>query len=169
MMSESETENRVTIIGSPSTSALPSDTVDNHTYGYTITPKGTPSQLLNCLGYTSYYNHDTKCPNWVAWHLTKKRTDGPYSRKGVPYYDEDGTAIAIGPVTPKTQRGDYFLDIESEDSRQLLSDWQNNEYAMTHGHIRPAGDNKWSKPAMNQLFLLTNHCSNHPRWSDCNG
>ena len=121
-------------------------------------PGYVPSQILERLGYITSYNHDTKCPNWVAWHLTKERTDGPFPRKGVPYYDEDGTAIGIGDVTLETQRGDYFLDRESEEPRQLLTDWPNNEYRMTHGHICPAADNRWSKAAMNQSFLLTNMC-----------
>lgn len=121
-------------------------------------PGNIPSQMLERIGYITSYNHDTKCPNWVAWHLTNAHTDGPFSRKGVPYYDEDGTAIGIGTVTPETQRGDYFLDIESEKPRQLLSDWPNNEYSMSHGHMCPAGDNKWDKAAMNQSFLLTNMC-----------
>ena len=67
-------------------------------------PGYVPSQILERLGYITTYNHDTKCPNWVAWHLTKERTDGPFPKKGVPYYDEDGTAIGIGDVTPETQR-----------------------------------------------------------------
>ena len=124
------------------------------------------SQILDRLGYITSYNHDTKCPNWVAWHLTKEHTDGPFPRKGVPYYDEDGTAIGIGVVTIETQRGDYFLDLEAEEPRQLLTDWPNNEYRMTHGHICPAADNKWSKAAMNQSFLLTNMC---PQSGSLNG
>ena len=116
------------------------------------------SQMLYRKAYCTSYNKETKCPNWVAWHLTNEHTDGPFSRKGVPYYDEDGTAIGIGTVTPETQRGDYFLDMESEEPRQLLSDWPNNEYSMSHGHMCPAGDNKWDKAAMNQSFLLTNMC-----------
>ena len=104
-------------------------------------PDYVPSQILERLGYITSYNHDTKCPNWVAWHLTKERTDGPFPRKGVPYYDENGTAIGIGDVTPDTQRGDYFLDRESEEPRQQLSDWT-RDYNMSHGHMCPAGDNK---------------------------
>ena len=129
-------------------------------------PGYVPSQILERLGYITSYNHDTKCPNWVAWHLTKERTDGPFPRKGVPYYDENGTAIGIGDVTPETQRGDYFLARESEEPRQLLTDWPNNEYRMTHGHICPAADNRWSKAAMNQSFLLTNMC---PQDGNLNG
>lgn len=121
-------------------------------------PSNIPSQILVRLGYITSYNCDTKCPNWVAWHLAADRIDGPYPRKGVPYYDEDGTALGIGAVTLENQRGDYFLDLEAKEPRQLLSDWPNNEYNMTHGHICPAGDNRWSKAAMNQSFLLTNIC-----------
>lgn len=123
-----------------------------------VMPGYIPSQILERFGYITSYNHDTKCPNWVAWHLTEERTDGPFPRKGVPYYDEDGAAIGIGSVNPETQRGDYFLDRESEEPRQQLTDWPNNEYRMTHGHICPAADNRWSKAAMNQSFLLTNMC-----------
>ncbi len=129
-------------------------------------PGYVPSQILERLGYITSYNHDTKCPNWVAWHLTKERTDDPFPRKGVPYYDENGTAIGIGDVTPETQHGDYFLDLESEEPRQLLTDWPYNEYSMTHGHICPAADNRWSKAAMNQSFLLTNMC---PQDGNLNG
>lgn len=121
-------------------------------------PGYVPSQILERLGYITSYNHDTKCPNWVAWYLTRERTDGPFLRKGVSYYDENGTAIGIGDVTPETQRGGYFLDLESEEPRQLLTDWPNNKYRMTHGYICPAADNRWSKVAMNQSFLLTNMC-----------
>lgn len=123
-----------------------------------VMPSNIPSQILKRIGYITSYNRETKCPNWVSWHLTAEHTDGPYTRDGVPYYDEEGLAIGIGPVTPETLRGDYFLDKDSEEPRQLLSDWPNNEYQMTHGHICPAGDNKWSKAAMNQSFLLTNMC-----------
>lgn len=81
------------------------------------------SQILERIGYITSYNHETKCPNWVAWYLTAEHTDGPYLRNGVPYCDEGGSAIGIGYVTAETLSGDYFLDRESEEPRQLLSDW----------------------------------------------
>lgn len=40
-----------------------------------------PSQILERLGYITSYNHDTKCPNWVAWHLTRERTDGLFRER----------------------------------------------------------------------------------------
>ena len=119
--------------------------------------KNDTKQILYRKGYTVSYNKHTKCPNWVAWLLTAGHTDGPYSRKGVPYYLEDGSVVGIGNVTPETCRNGYFVDMEAEEPRQQLDDWT-REYNMSHGHICPAGDNKWDKAAMNQSFLLTNIC-----------
>lgn len=73
-----------------------------------------PSQILERLGYITSYNHDTKCPNWVAWHLTRERTDGPFPRKGVPYYDKNGTAIGIGDVPPKLSAETTFLTLNQK-------------------------------------------------------
>ena len=116
-------------------------------------------QILIRYAYTTSYNKDTKCPNWVAWHLTRDRADGPYSRKGVPYYDENNKVYGIGFVTEQTSRGDYLVDVEAEMPRQELSDWNDTSVPNnSHGHICPAADCKWSKTAMNQSFLLTNMC-----------
>lgn len=87
-------------------------------------------------GYTLSYNKTTKCANWVAWHLTKEHTDGSWSRKGVSYIE----------------------DIEAELPRQEVWDWKINPNRYDHGHMCPAGDNKWSKLAMEQSFLLSNMC-----------
>lgn len=116
-------------------------------------------QILIRYAYTTSYNKETKCPNWVAWNLIRERTDGPYSRKGVPYYDEDNKVYGIGFVTQETSRGDYFVDMEAEMPRQEFSDWNDASIPNnSHGHICPAADCKWSKTAMNQSFLLTNMC-----------
>lgn len=114
-------------------------------------------QILYRKAYTTSYNRKTKCPNWVAWNLTKEHTDGPFSRKGVPYYSDDGFVEGIGYVTQETCRNGYFVDLEAKEPRQKLSDWT-RDYNMSHGHMCPAGDNKWDKAAMNQSFLLTNMC-----------
>ena len=112
-------------------------------------------QLLVRYAYTTSYNKETKCPNWVAWKLTKERADGPYSRKGVPYYDENNKVYGIGEVSQETSRGDYLVDMEVELPRQEFSDWDDNSIPNnSHGHICPAADCKWSKTS----FLLTNMC-----------
>lgn len=98
-----------------------------------------PSQILQREGYTLSYNRATKCANWVAWKLTKEHTDGVWSRKGIKYME----------------------DIEAEYPRQEVGDWKINPERYDHGHMCPAGDNKWSKLAMEQSFLLTNMCPQH--------
>ena len=117
-----------------------------------------PSQILVRKGYITSYNRNTKCPNWVAWHLTREHTDGPFSRKGVPYYDDNGNVIGIGAVTTETCRGPYLYDREAELPSPSIRDYPHNQYGMSHGHMCPAGDNKWSKEAINQSFLMTNMC-----------
>lgn len=120
-------------------------------------PNNTQSQMLYRLAYCTSYNNETKCPNWVAWCLTSGHTDGPFPRMGVPYYSNDGRVEGIGYVTQETCRNGYFIDLEANEPRQQLSDWT-RDYNMSHGHMCPAGDNKWDKAAMNQSFLLTNMC-----------
>ena len=95
-----------------------------------------PGQLLKREGYKLSYNKTTKCANWVAWKLTKEHIDGVWSRKGLKYIE----------------------DIEAEYPRQEVGDWNINPKRYDHGHMCPAGDNKWSKLAMEQSFLLTNMC-----------
>lgn len=98
-----------------------------------------PSKLLTRIGYTLSYNSETLSANWVAWHLTREHTDGPYKRKGLPYLvDED--------VSP----------------RQELEDWEETE-GYDHGHMCPAGDMKWNREAMSETFLLSNICVQNSR------
>lgn len=126
------------------------------------TVKDCPEQIIRKLSFTVSYNNETKCPNWSAWHLDPDHVDGPFSRSEVPYFDENGNACGIGTVSREILQGDYFLDLECEEPRPLLSDWRDHTYGMSHGHLCPAGDNKWSKEAINQTFLLSNMCPQHP-------
>lgn len=153
-------ENTITIIGSPEKDTITYEKeviAGGDSIEIPVIPMHLPSQLLRRKAYVTSYNRETRCPNWVAWRLTEEHTDGPYNRKGVPYYDDNGIAIGIGRVTEETQKGDYFADMECEEPRQSLFDWS-TEYNMSHGHLCPAGDNRWDKAAMNQSFLLTNMC-----------
>jgi len=90
--------------------------------------------ILHRKGYSVSYNPETKIPNWVAWRLTAEHTEGAYGRfRGGYLEDEDVPA-------PRATREDYYG-----------SDW-------SHGHMCPAGDNKWDRQAMRETFLLTNMC-----------
>lgn len=89
--------------------------------------------ILNRSAYTVSYNKDTKCPNWVAWHLTAEHADGDCPRDNSYYEDEE---VSIPRATNDDYRG---------------SGW-------SRGHMCPAGDNKWDAKAMQESNLLTNIC-----------
>ena len=89
--------------------------------------------ILKRTGYTVSYNPDLKIPNWVAWHLTAAHADGDVKRFNGYLEDED---VPVPRATSKDYKG---------------SGW-------SHGHICPAGDNKWDEQAMRETFLLTNMC-----------
>ena len=90
-------------------------------------------QILVRKAYTVSYNSETKCPNWVAWHLTAEHADGEVERDKKFYEDFDVPA-------PRATNEDY-----------RGSGW-------SRGHMCPAGDNKWDEEAMSQSNLLSNMC-----------
>lgn len=96
-------------------------------------PKGMNEQLLQRYAYVSSWNPDNRIPNWVAWHLTADHTDGPYKRKGQKFTPDDD--VDDSPTTFDYSRSGY-----------------------DRGHMCPSGDNRWSKQAQQQCFLLTNIC-----------
>ncbi len=98
-----------------------------------ITPSSLPVQILVRKAFILSYNKLTKCPNWVAWHLTSDHINGPIGRSNAFYEDEEVPA-------PRATNEDY-----------KGSGW-------SRGHMCPAGDNKWDVEAMNQSFCLTNVC-----------
>ncbi|MBO4659474.1 MAG: DNA/RNA non-specific endonuclease [Prevotella sp.] len=96
--------------------------------------KHTPEQILYRKGYVVSYNKDTRLPNWVAWHLTAAHVDGNARRPGNAWHEDMDVPM------PRANNGDY-----------KGSGW-------THGHMCPAGDNKWDSEAMYESFLYTNCC-----------
>ena len=95
---------------------------------------GAPSILLFREGYTASYNVETRTPNWVAWHLKAAHTDGPVRRKGIAFHADEEVP------EPRADTYDYILS------------------GYDRGHMCPAGDNHWSRKAMEQSFLMTNVC-----------
>lgn len=94
------------------------------------------SQVLIKEGYTVSYNENTRNPNWVAWHLTSAHTSGEWSRKGISFMEDN----------------------EVKGEQQNNDAYRSTSLPIDHGHMCPAGDNKWSAKAMEQSFLLTNIC-----------
>ena len=90
-------------------------------------------QIIRRNAYILSYNKETKLPNWVAWHLTSEHSDGVYKRINK-----------------------YFEDNDVPLPRATDEDYQGS--AWTHGHMCPAGDNKWNVEAMRESNLLTNIC-----------
>ena len=97
-------------------------------------PQGKPSQILKREGYIVSYNYETHIPNWVAWHLKAQHTTGPYKREGIGFQE----------------------DIEAKGVRVTTFDYSRSGY--DRGHMCPSADNKWSRRAQEQSFLLTNVC-----------
>lgn len=103
-------------------------------------------QVIERLGYTVSYNSFYKTPNWVAWELTRKETEG-----------EEG-------------RTNKFLpDPELPEPRVTTSDYTRSGY--DRGHMAPAADMKWSRQAMKESFYMSNICPqnrklNRDDWGD---
>ena len=88
-------------------------------------------QILVRKAYTVSYNSETKCPNWVAWHLTAEHADGEVER------DKN-----------------FYEDLDVPEPRATNEDYRGSGWSK--GHMCPAGDNKWDAEAMSQSNLLTN-------------
>lgn len=95
--------------------------------------------ILRRNGYTVSYNKDTRLPNWVAWHLTAAHTKGSNQRKDISFQEDN----------------------DVPEPRATDTDYRGSGY--DRGHMCPAGDNKWSLPAMEQSFLFTNICPQAPQ------
>ncbi len=85
-------------------------------------------------GFTLSYNKQRRVPNWVAWALTKERTQG--TEKRANDFQPD-FSIKKGPIA-------------------LDSDYRGSGY--DRGHQCPSADCKYSREAMNQCFLFSNMC-----------
>ena len=95
--------------------------------------KNGKENILYRMAYTVSYNPEAKIPNWAAWHLTAAHADGDVKRFNGYLEDEE---VPLPRAIPEDYKG---------------SRW-------SHGHMCPAGDNKWDEQAMKETFLLTNIC-----------
>lgn len=98
-----------------------------------------PEQIVKHKGFTLSYNTKHNTPNWSAWKLTRKMTQGTLDR---------GTKFWADEQIPKAYRVDYFEYKESGYDR---------------GHMCPAGDMKWDEQAMHDCFYMSNMCPQVPQ------
>lgn len=93
-------------------------------------------EILNYTGFRLSFNKDNHTPNWVAWELLARETDG------------------------STPRENKFWHDENVDGCAWHSDYKRSGY--DRGHIIPAADQKWSDKAMTDCFVMCNICpQNH--------
>lgn len=104
-------------------------------------------KTLTRKGYVCAYCPVTRQPYWVAWRLTAEHTKGNARRDGLEFTED---------TSVDSPRADTYDYIQSGYDR---------------GHMCPAADNKWSSKAMEESFLMTNICPQHPElnrgdWND---
>lgn len=107
---------------------------DVNTNSLTYVTGGKNGILLTRTGYTVNWNKATRCPNWVAWDLTKNHTHGDYKRYGMVFTEDESVP------KPRATDDDYFRS------------------GYDRGHMCPSADNQWSEKAQKESFLFTNIC-----------
>jgi len=95
-------------------------------------PQNLASQQKQYTGFFVDFNCENGTPNYVSWELLSTETDGPVSRSNNFWQDTD---IKGCPTT---------------------DDYKHSGY--DRGHLCPSADQKWSKSAMEDCFVMTNIC-----------
>ena len=90
-------------------------------------------QVIHRTGYTLAYDAKTRTPQWVAWELTKKETQGTEERSN-----------------------DFQPDPDVKGAKVVTKDYSHSGY--DRGHMAPTADMKWSKKAMMESFYMSNIC-----------
>ncbi|MCH5237935.1 MAG: DNA/RNA non-specific endonuclease [Muribaculaceae bacterium] len=97
-----------------------------------LLPEGLPEQIKEYTGFTVSFNKDNHTPNYVAWELLGTEVSNEVSRTD-----------------------NFWQDLEIEGcpahSDYSYSGWD-------RGHMCPAADQKWSREAMEDCFVMTNMC-----------
>lgn len=103
-----------------------------------------PAQVKEYEGFTVNFNASNRTPNYVVWELTADHSDGPFSRNGISFWQDDD--IKNCPETSDYTRSGY-----------------------DRGHMFPAADGKWSDKVMEASFCMANitpqmHALNAGAW-----
>ncbi|KAG8623811.1 hypothetical protein KVT40_008787 [Elsinoe batatas] len=125
-----------TISSAPQTSTIVAAAPVNPSGVFQYGFPGPISDLRPAHSLTSSFDRRTRNPHWVAEHIT------PAS---LAMHNGD-------------RRHSYFVEDESipEKFRAKLKDYYRSGY--DRGHQVPAADAKWSQPAMDDTFALSNMC-----------
>lgn len=112
--------------------ALPASQTDAVALQQVRMPQNSVSEILQYPGFTVSFNRQHHQPNWVAWELTGRETQGT-----LPRYNK-------------------FAEDESVLGSAVPADYRRSGY--DRGHMAPAADMKWSHASMVSCFYLTNIC-----------
>lgn len=123
------------------TPEVPVTPTPNHYEGLekVMIPTDLPSQVKEYTGFTLSFNKENRTPNFVAWELL-------------------GTE-----VSNEFARSDNFWRDPDLDGCPEHKDYTGSGY--DRGHMCPAADQKWSKEAMDDCFVMANMC---PQLHDLN-
>lgn len=122
------------LLDEPAVGGLSRTFADNLEMPAEIVASSMSETILCKTAFTISYNSRTRCPNYVAWHLTSERVNGNVER-----LDKFLPDPAIGATAQVTTQ-----------------DYSNSGY--DRGHICPAADNKHDEKAMMESFFMTNIC-----------
>ena len=107
-------------------------------------PASLASQEKNYTGFRVSFNRENGTPNWVGWELLGKETSGEASRSNKFWQDAD---LEGCPASSDYSRSGF-----------------------DRGHLCPAADQKWSREAMEDCFVMANmapqdHALNTGAWN----
>jgi len=97
-----------------------------------IIPDCVPQQTKEYIGFTISFNKDNHTPNYVAWELLGKEAEGDLGRSNK-----------------------FWTDMEIEGCPDTR-DYTRSGY--DRGHLCPSADQKWSRQAMEDCFVMANIC-----------
>lgn len=97
-----------------------------------ILPNGTPEQIKEYTGFTVSFNKENHTPNYVAWELLDSE------------------------IAYDIERTDNFWKDNEIEGCPAHKDYSYSGY--DRGHMCPAADQKWSKKAMEDCFVMANMC-----------
>lgn len=88
-------------------------------------------QIIRHTGFTVSYNEFLRLPNWVAYELTRRKTQGKEGR--AKHFKPDPQVIGVSATNQDYARSGY-----------------------DRGHMAPAADMKWNAQAMQESFYFSN-------------
>lgn len=110
------------------------DDVEEHyrNLDHVVMPAAVESAEHDYEGFRLSFNRHNRTPNWVAWELLGRETEG------------------------EAKRHNKFWQDRRVDGCPTTDDYKNSGY--DRGHMCPAAEQRWSRKAMDDCFVMANMC-----------